>query len=92
MIQSFASKDAEMIFSGYRSPNLPPHIQGAAYRKLRMLHAAVNLGDLAASGNRLEKLKGDRKGTYSIRVNDQYRICFEWIDGNANGVTVEDYH
>ena len=92
MIQSFASKDAETIFSGYRTPNLPQHIQKAAYRKLRLLDAAGGLGDLASSGNRLEKLAGDRKGAYSIRVNDQYRICFEWVDGHAHGVTIEDYH
>jgi len=68
-------------------------LQRAAYRKLIMLDSAVELGDLRAPpGNRLEALKGDRKGQYSIRINSQWRICFVWEDGNARNVEIVDYH
>ena len=67
--------------------------ESVARRKLKMLDDAVALGDLRAlPGNRLESLKGDRKGQYSIRINDQYRICFEWRDGDVYGVEIVDYH
>ena len=68
-------------------------LQGAAYRKLVVLEAATSLKDLSASpGNRLEKLGGDRAGQYSIRINDQWRVCFEWVEGEAYEVEVTDYH
>jgi proteic killer suppression protein len=75
---------------------LPPHpasLHKAALKKLQMLNAAGALGDLALPpGNRLERLKGDREGQHSIRINDQYRICFEWCEGNAYSVEITDYH
>ena len=68
-------------------------MQQVAYRKLRMLNNAVTINDLRIPpANRLEKLGGDRKGQYSIRINNQWRICFEWIDGDAYGVEITDYH
>jgi proteic killer suppression protein len=68
-------------------------VQRAALRKLLILDAADELGDLCVPpGNRLEKLSGDRAGSYSIRINDQWRICFEWCDGDAHGVEITDYH
>ena len=68
-------------------------IQQVSYRKLRMLNNAVNLNDLRIPpANRLEKLSGDRKGRYSIRINDQWRICFEWRDGDVHNVEIIDYH
>ena len=92
-MNKFNDKAAEAIFNGYRTPALPQHIQRAAYRKLRMLVAASSLKDLMVPpGNHLEKLSGDRSGQYSIRINDQYRICFEWIDNEAYNITFEDYH
>lgn len=93
MIKSFKSKETARIFSRLRSTRLPPDIQPVALRKLRMLNNAVSLDDLRVPpGNRLEKLSGDRAGQYSIRINDQWRICFEWIDGNVYNVEIADYH
>lgn len=81
------------IFTRNRSGRLPQDIQQVAYRKLRMLNNAANLKDLRIPpANRLEKLKGDRTGQYSIRINDQWRICFEWKDGDAYDVEIVDYH
>ena len=75
------------------SRRYPAEIQQIAVRKLRMLHNAQNLKDLRIPpANRLEKLSGDREGQYSIRINDQWRICFDWIDGNAYSVEIVDYH
>ena len=75
------------------SRKLPTNIQETALNKLRILNAAVSLQNLAVPpGNRLEALKGDRKGQYSIRINQQWRICFTWIDANAYGVEIVDYH
>ena len=72
---------------------IPANIRKGALKKLQLLNAAAALGDLAVPpGNRLERLRWDREGQYSIRVNDQYRICFEWKDGNAYEVEVVDYH
>jgi proteic killer suppression protein len=72
---------------------MPQDVQRVALRKLRMLHRAVTLSDLhAPPGNRLEALKGDRSGQYSLRVNDQYRICFVWSDGEVYDVEIVDYH
>jgi len=92
VIRSFRCPDTERIFRGYRSPALPPDIQDRALEKLRRLHAARSLSELAAlRGNRLEQLKGDRAGQFSIRINDQWRICFDWHDG-AENVEIVDYH
>jgi proteic killer suppression protein len=93
MIVSFRSSETERIWDGYRSRRYPPEIQPLALRKLRMLHAAVRLGDLRLPpGNRLERMSGDRAGQY-IRINDQWRICFVWTEGNnAADVEIADYH
>jgi toxin HigB-1 len=93
MIKSFKSKETARIFERLRSTRLPQDIQQVSYRKLRMLNNAVTLDDLRIPpANRLEKLSGDRSGQYSIRVNDQWRICFEWIDEDAYNVEIVDYH
>ena len=93
MIRSFKSKETEKIFSAEYSAKLPQAIQRVAYRRLLNLDAAEELNDLSAiPGNRFEKLKGDREGQYSIRINDQWRICFIWRDGNAYEVEIVDYH
>ena len=93
MIESFASKESEKIFRGYVSRKIPRHIQSAARRKLLYLHDAMDLKDLyAPPGNRLEKLGGERKGQYSIQINKQWRICFEWAEGKACQVEIVDYH
>ncbi len=93
MIRSFASRDTERIF--HREPvwRLPADIQRSALRKLRMIHRAHSLRDLAARpGNRLEALRGDREGHYSIRINRQWRICFRWQAGDALDVEIVDCH
>lgn len=93
MIQSFKDKEAERIFNRQRSRKLPANIQQVALRKLRMLNRAMTLNDLRIPpANRLEKLKGNRQGQHSIRINDQWRICFEWQDGDAYEVEIVDYH
>lgn len=93
MIRSFSDKEAEKIWSGEVSRRLPGDIQLVARRKLRMLSNAVNLDDLRIPpANRLEALKGGRKGQHSIRVNDQWRICFRWDEGDAFDVEIVDYH
>ena len=93
MIRSFKSKETERVFNRERSRKLPADIQQVALRKLRMLNRAVTLQDLRVPpANRLEKLSGDRAGQYSIRINDQWRICFEWSEGNADNVEIVDYH
>lgn len=93
MIKSFADKDTEKLFHGRFANKLPPDIQRVAQRKLRQIHAADVLADLRVPpGNRLEALKGDRVGQHSIRINDQWRICFTWVDGGAENVTIIDYH
>ncbi|HKZ85779.1 MAG TPA: type II toxin-antitoxin system RelE/ParE family toxin [Anaerolineae bacterium] len=93
MIKSFRDKESEKIFSRERSRRLPPDIQQVALRKLRMLNRAVTLEDLRIPpANRLEKLAGDRAGQYSIRINDQWRVCFEWRDRDAFNVEITDYH
>lgn len=93
MIESFASKETEKIFLGQISRKLPLDIQRIARRKLLYLEDAENIQDLQAHpGNRFELLKGDRAGQYSIRVNDQWRICFEWVDNKARNVEIVDYH
>lgn len=93
MIKSFKSEETQRIFARQRSRKLPAAIQQVALRKLRMLNNAVSLNDLRIPpANRLEKLAGDRAGQYSIRINDQWRICFEWHAGDAYGVEIIDYH
>jgi toxin HigB-1 len=93
MIRSFKSKEAEKIFNRERSQKLPADIQQVALRKLRMLNRAVTLQDLRVPlANRLEKLAGDRAGQFSIRINDQWRICFDWEAGDAQNVEIVDYH
>lgn len=93
MIESFASRETELIFQGRFSTKLPHDIQRTARRKLLYLHDAEDLRDLLAPpGNRLEKLSGDRQGQYSIRINDQWRICFLWQNGRALNVEIVDYH
>ena len=92
MIRSFTDAEAEALFSGRFSRRLQ-QVARVAQRKLQQLHAARDLRDLAVfPGNRLEALAGDRRGQHSIRVNDQYRICFVWRDGDADDVEIVDYH
>jgi proteic killer suppression protein len=93
MILSFADDVTGSIWLGNVSRRLPAAVQPVIRRKLRMLDAAATLDDLRIPpGNRLEALKGDRRGQYSIRVNDQWRICFRWRDGDATDVAIVDYH
>ncbi|MFW6169216.1 MAG: type II toxin-antitoxin system RelE/ParE family toxin [Planctomycetota bacterium] len=93
MIQSFACADTELLFHRQRPKRFPRSLHRGAFRKLRMLHRAQTVQDLRVPpGNRLESLKGDRKGQYSIRVNDQFRICFAWRSGDAFDVEIVDYH
>ena len=93
MIRNFSDKEAEKIWSGTSSRRLPTDIQTIARRELRMLNNAAALDDLRAPpANRLEALKGDRKGQHSIRINDQWRICFCWTEGDAHDVEIVDYH
>ncbi|KFL32297.1 plasmid maintenance system killer protein [Devosia riboflavina] len=93
MIQSFSDGETELIWAGHRSRRLPADIQSVALRKLRLLHAARVIGDLRVPpGNRLEALKGDRAGQWSIRINDQWRICFVWDEGGPSNVEIVDYH
>ena len=93
MIISFACAETERIFRGERSRRLPPDIQDTARRKLEYLHRARTLSDLQVPpGNRLEALKGSRRGQHSIRINNQWRICFVWQNDNAHQVEIVDYH
>lgn len=93
MIRSFTSTAAETIFRDERTPDLPPDIQNTARRKLVQLDLARQLTDLRVPpGNRLEPLKGDRKGQHSIRINDQWRICFRWTEQGVEDVEIIDYH
>ena len=93
MIKTFNDEETQRVFNRERSKKLPPDIQQVALRKVRMLNNAYILADLRIPpANRLEKLTGDRSGQYSIRVNDQWRICFEWKGNNAFGVEITNYH
>ena len=93
MIKSFADKPTAAIFAGEQARKIPPGIQQAARRKLKLIDAATSLEALRVPpGNRLEALKGDRKGQHGIRVNDQWRICFRWDGGGAADVEIVDYH
>lgn len=93
MIQSFKCSETELIWEGRVSKRLPQQIQQVVRRKLRMMNNALYLNDLRIPpSNKLEPLKGDRKGQYSIRVNDQWRLCFRWNDGDVFNVELIDYH
>ena len=93
MIKNFKDKETEKIFNRQKSKKLPSDIQQVALRKLRMLNRVKILQELLIPpANRLERLKGDRIGQYSIRINSQWRICFEWQDGNAFNLEIVDYH
>lgn len=93
MIRSFADRETERIWNGLRSRRLPRDIQVPVLRKLRMLNQARVLADpRVPPGNRLEALKGNRRGQWSIRTNDQWRICFRWSEGGLSDVEIVDYH
>jgi toxin HigB-1 len=93
MIRNFRDRATERLAGRQRVRKWSPELSKAALRKLRMLDAAEELGDLRVPpGNRLEQLKGDREGQYSIRINDQWRLCFRWEAGNAYDVEIVDYH
>ena len=93
MIKSFRAKETENIWHGKRSRRLPQDIQQIARRKLRMINNARSLNDLRVPpANRLEALRGKRAGQHSVRINDQWRICFHWSDGDALNVEIVDYH
>lgn len=93
MIKTFRDRDAERLFNREPLKRLGPEVQKIALRKLRMLDAATSLEDLRVPpANRLEKLKSDRDGQHSIRVNKQWRICFRWRSGDAHDVEIVDYH
>ena len=93
MIASFRDKETERLWQSGKSRRLPADLERRAFKKLAILNAAVGLGNLKVPpGNLLEALRGDRAGQYSIRVNDQYRVCFVWRDGNAFDVEIVDSH
>ncbi len=93
MIKSWSDREARKVFMRETSKRLPRDIQKIALRKLRYLDAAGNSTDLLIPpGNGLEALKGDREGQHSIRINDQWRICFRWADGDVHEVEIVDYH
>lgn len=93
MIKSFKCKETEKIYNGIFSKKLPLDIQRRALIKLRMIEVSENVTDLRIPpANFLEQLQGDRLGQYSIRINQQYRICFVWSDNNAYDVEIVDYH
>ncbi len=93
MIKSFRSKETEIIWLGFISKKVPGNIQQNARRKLRILNNSTSLNDLRVPpGNQLEKLKGDREGQYSIRINIQWRICFIFENGDCYNVEITDYH
>lgn len=93
VIGSFADADTELLWDTGKSRRIPANLRSSALKKLFILRRAIRLLDLAAPpGNRLEALSGDRKGQHSIRINDQFRICFRWIDRDAYDVEIVDYH
>ena len=93
MILSFSCEESGKIFHGAGSRKLPTQIQHIARRKLRMLNAATHIDDLRIPpANRLESLRGNRKGHHSIRINDQWRICFRWTEHGPDNVEIVDYH
>ena len=93
MVQAFADKDTENLFNGRRVKKYSSELSGRALQKLLMLNAANHISDLRMPpGNRLEALVGDRNGQHSIRINDQYRICFVWTAAGPRDVQIVDYH
>jgi len=94
LIKTFADAETRRFWETGKSRRRPPSsLREVTQRRLQMLHAAMDLNDLRSPpGNRLERLHGDRAGQHSIRINDQFRICFVWKDGNAFGVEITDYH
>jgi toxin HigB-1 len=93
VIRNFANRDTEALLAGLRVRSFPPDVARTAQRKLILLAKAKSLDDLRnPPGNRLKPLQGGRAGTYSIRINDQWRVTFRWADGAAEDVCVEDYH
>ena len=93
MIRSFACRETQCLFNDQTARRLPPQIHRTARRKLLLLHQARSLEDLRVPyGNHLEALKGDRKGQHSIRINDQWRVCFRWEGQDAFDVEIVDYH
>jgi proteic killer suppression protein len=93
MIAGFGDAETERLWLTGRCKRLPSQLSRQAMKKLYILHAALQLENLLVPpGNRLERLRGDREGQHSIRINDRYRICFVWRDGNAHEVEVVDYH
>jgi len=93
MIKSFKCRETEKVFRRERSRKFPPDIRRQAQKKLYLLDASLSLGDFRIPpGNRLEALAGNREGQHSIRINDQWRICFHWLDNDAHDVEIVDYH
>jgi len=93
VIRTFRDAGTRRVFERERARTLPPDVQQRAHRKLLLLDAAERLDELRVPpGNRLERLAGDRRGQYSIRINDQWRICFRWAEGGAHDVEICDYH
>lgn len=93
MIRSYKDKTTEAVVDGKAPKGFPADLVRPAQRKLFMIEQAAELTDLASPpGNRLEALKGNRRGQHSIRINDQFRICFRWVDGHAEDVEITDYH
>lgn len=93
MIKSFKDADAKLLWETGKNRRLPASLRISALKKLTILHWATTLSDLAVpGGNRLEALTGNRKGQHSIRINDQYRLCFVWLNGDASEVEIVDYH
>jgi proteic killer suppression protein len=93
VIKSFADRETERLFSRQPVRRFPTTLHRAMLKKLVIVHGASSLDDLKIPpGNRLEKLRGDRSGQHSIRVNDQWRVCFRWSEGNAHDVEIVDYH
>lgn len=93
MIVSFRDADTESLWNTGKSRHIPANLRSSAWKKLAILNAAVELDNMRVPpGNRLEALKSDRKGQHSIRINDQYRICFVWRDKGAHDVEIVDYH
>jgi proteic killer suppression protein len=93
VIKSFADADTQLLWETGKSRRIPANLRKTALKKLLILRRALQLSDLKAPPcNRLEPLSGDRKGQHSIRINDQFRVCFLWRDGNAYDVEITDYH
>ena len=93
MIKTFSNEETQKIYQRQRSRKLPPDIQQVALRKLRMINNSVTINDLRVPpANRLEKLSGERAGQWSIRINDQWRVCFRWEGSDAYDVEIADYH